>query len=995
MATLRGCVRKMKSLRGMMSDEARDQFDSDVAEIKKRKEDFGGDEVAAVADFLEEQEFALDDIYVTTARLAGVDLPAPVIEPKPVVEAAPVIEPAPKPVAAEAAPAPAVAPTAAPAPVIPPIPAAQAAAVTETAPESLLSVDEDEPIAGGPPAAPPPPPAPPSGPDSQEGFSSEERRFMNKIGRPDKKEPLRDRYNRIKQNLGLKLRQGLVDQYASFKGILQDDRAWMMGHLTKSHTGALEAMIENGSLFIDGGVIGVDTETKGLKEVLEPLGANLDRFMGWIAANRANRLKGEERENLFTEEEIAIGMAMNEGYEELFEEVREEFESLGASVTQIAVDTGLIAAEEAEMWREEGFYLPFYRVMDDIESFQGPRVGGNTGLVKQEAYKKLKGGTQNVNDLLENMLLNWNHLLSASLNNQAATQALTAAEEMGLATPILKTQAGENAIYIRVDGKEQWYEIEDTQEGNLVLDSLLSLNFNGLNGPLMKAGRAFKRALTIGVTASPKFKIRNLIRDSITAIAVTGMDVNIAKNLYQGFKATGDPETQAQMLAGGGIFGDSGYFNGADPEAIKYLVQRGVKRDTILDTRWRIKKVFDIYQDWGARGENINRAADYVQSLNEGAEDILTRTFESRDHLDFTRTGTFTIVRGLAQLVPFLNARLQGLDKLGRASMKEGQKARFFTVTGVYSAMSVAIYLAMKDDEDYKATEQWERDSYHLFKLPGSDVMYRIVRPFEVGAIGSMAERIAEQMVDDEVHGALFAERLAHALTDTFSFNPTPQALKPALEVAMNKNWFTGRGIESQSMARLSPENRKRAWTSETAIAASEAMATISWDKVVLSPVQIEHLVRGYLGWLGSTAMAATDTLVTRPIIGAPVKPEGRLTDYSLGFAKSGPMRNTKYTKIFYERLGEINTAYADIRQAKQIGDMEEARALYVENKDKLKLRKVYTDAQFKLGKINKKLSKIQRSTTLTAKEKRIKMDRLTMSKNRVTRLISKRSKDL
>ena len=69
----------------------------------------------------------------------------------------------------------------------------------------------------------------------------------------------------------------------------------------------------------------------------------------------------------------------------------------------------------------------------------------------------------------------------------------------------------------------------------------------------------------------------------------------------------------------------------------------------------------------------------------------------------------------------------------------------------------------MRDDEDYKDLEQWERDAYHVFKLPGSETMFRIPRPFEIGAVASLSERVVEQMVDDEVHGELFAERLAHS----------------------------------------------------------------------------------------------------------------------------------------------------------------------------------------------------------------------------------------
>ena len=45
-------------------------------------------------------------------------------------------------------------------------------------------------------------------------------------------------------------------------------------------------------------------------------------------------------------------------------------------------------------------------------------------------------------------------------------------------------------------------------------------------------------------------------------------------------------------------------------------------------------------------------------------------------------------------------------------------------------------------------------------------------------------------------------------------------------------------------------------------------------DPAVLSPVQIEHLVQGYFGWLGSTTLAAADMLVTRPALDSPTRPQ-------------------------------------------------------------------------------------------------------------------------
>lgn len=837
-----------------------------------------------------------------------------------------------------------------------------------------------------------------------DGYSPEEIDVIKKggFGKETGKEKVEKRIKKINKHVKTRFRQRIVDQFASFKEIMKDERSWMLSHLTSSASGAIEAVMHHGQPKLDvSGVITVDTKKKSLDKILEQLGPDMDRWTYWMAGNRSNRLIKEGKESLFNEADIAVLRGLNQGKERLFEKVRQDFEALNNSVVDIAVKTGLVNAEEAAQWAEEGFYLPFYRVLEEGES-RGPRAIARGGLVRQEAYKKLTGSDAKLQDLMANAVLNWNHLLSASLKNQAAKSAIDSAVDLGMATEVTHQDKSKDAIFIREDGKEVWYEIEEP----LVLESLAALNWEGLGGPLMKVARGFKRALTYGVTASPEFKARNLIRDSIHAMAVTGTSANIVKNLAQGFKATAkDSEVAAQMLSTGATFGQTGYVHGSDPDAIKRLVRKGMDeasaKASILDTPKKLAKVWDAYQDFGARLENVNRSADYTQALERG-DSLLEAAFNSRDHLDFTRTGTSNAIRFISQTVPFVNARMQGLDKAARAApgtfkewMNPKEAAKFKAVIGVYSAMSVGLYLAMKDDDDYKAAEEWEKRTYHLIKIPGSETMYRIPRPFEVGAIAYMMESVAQQMVDDKVHGRLFAERLGHTLTDTFAMNPIPQVFKPGAEIAMNKNMFTGRPIESQAMRSLSPENRKRAWTSETAIAASEGFAKISWGKVELSPVQIEHLVRGYLGWAGATALSATDMLITRPATGAPAAPTTKLAEYPLikAFVKATPAKNTHYTTMFYKRLEEINNAYADIREAKKIKDFDKARALMDESKDKLAQRKFYNKARNKLTKINQRM-KLVRLSSMTADNKRAELDRLTFLKNALTKRVFDKTQD-
>ena len=184
-----------------------------------------------------------------------------------------------------------------------------------------------------------------------------------------------------------------------------------------------------------------------------------------MAANRAEKLMGEGRENLFTPAEIAAGKTLNTGSTEggkvrpaLYSQVHAEFQQYRDDVLAIAEQTGIINSDNRAMWRDE-FYVPFYRVMED-DADRG-RSGGN-GLSRQEAYKKLKGGKQNLNDLMENTLMNFHHLLSASLKNQAAVLAIKNAEHVGIARKVPEARRDtKTSTFVLVDGKKVFYEVGD------------------------------------------------------------------------------------------------------------------------------------------------------------------------------------------------------------------------------------------------------------------------------------------------------------------------------------------------------------------------------------------------------------------------------------------------------------------------------------------------------------------------------------------------------
>ena len=132
------------------------------------------------------------------------------------------------------------------------------------------------------------------------------------------------------------------------------------------------------------------------------------------------------------------------------------------------------------------------------------------------------------------------------MKNLAAQGALQEAEKLGIATRVRQAERG--SVRAMFEGQERHYLVDDP----LVMNALTALHYVGSNDPFTKAARKFKHALTIGVTISPTFRVRNLLRDTIQAMAIdSNLSTNPLRNLVEGWKATGaESDTWRRLMAG-------------------------------------------------------------------------------------------------------------------------------------------------------------------------------------------------------------------------------------------------------------------------------------------------------------------------------------------------------------------------------------------------------------------------------------------------------------
>ena len=371
--------------------------------------------------------------------------------------------------------------------------------------------------------------------------------------------------------------------------------------------------------------------------------------------------------------------------------------------------------------------------------------------------------------------------------------------------------------------------------------------------------------------------------------------------------------------------------------------------------------------------ENSNRTAIFQQT--EQRDGKLSAAFEARDLTDFSAHGAWPAVRFLIRVIPFLNARIQGNDKLYRAGLKpavltafgkgttsDKQSAkRFLAVTTAISMASMALMLVNNDDEEYRRLEEWQKDTYWFVRF--GDKAFFIPKPFEVGTIATMTERLLQQAIDDKATGQLFRQRVGHALTETFSFSVVPHAFQPLLEVYANQDSFTQRPIESMGMERLSKGLRSRSSTTAPAHLVSKASRVLGDDfPLAVSPVQADHLIAGYFGQVGAWGAGIADT-IWRSANGE-TEPAKHWHEYQpiRRFYKDldVPSAYTRYSTLFYEGLREAGKAYADVQELQKIDRMDDARKVVDEKRDVLRMRTQLNKVQRQLTKINNRMNMIR-----------------------------------
>ena len=619
------------------------------------------------------------------------------------------------------------------------------------------------------------------------------------------------------------------------------------------------------------GVSNFNDSVKGPLQIFAPLAKYNDPdiyryYQYWAGVKRGSKYLAvpqpgggfKVEEQLFNDpQDIARAKQLEAKFPE-FKTVQEEWIKYNDQLVNFMRDTGVISKEAAAEFTKHGDYLPFYRQAEEDENAVGPAVFQSIGRVQPP--KKLKHGEDPLGDFLENVVRNSQAAIQSGIKNIAARRAADVGMDVGTVAKLPGTSTDPNAFYVMENGKKVYYNSADM----LFIEAVKSLGLPNVPFIGLLAGPA--NTLRNLVTKDPGFMLANMMRDSLSAWATTGVDMPpIVATLKNFTDALANKSPEIKAMYGSGILGGYDYSKNVMDAAKTFEKQLRKEAGAATTKEKALKPVTYIWEAL-EKGTSASDAATRIEIFKKTLDKTGNEAealFRSLEVMNFNRKGANPILRVATAAIPFLNARIQGLDVLYRAAFAENatkdakaiQKA-FFVRGMTMMALSSMYWLLTHDDDDYKKQEQETRDNNWL--LPSLGV--RIPIPFEVGVLFKVIpERILEYTFGQDT-AKDFTKSMGRQLASTLAFNPIPQAALPLVEYAANYSFFTGRPIVGQGMEGITPAYQAGPGTSRIAQKLGEATKGLP-SYLQLSPLKLDQLINGYTGTMGMYAVDLMDSI--------------------------------------------------------------------------------------------------------------------------------------
>ncbi len=479
-------------------------------------------------------------------------------------------------------------------------------------------------------------------------------------------------------------------------------------------------------------------------------------------------------------------------------------------------------------------------------------------------------------------------------------------------------------VYINEGVREVWNvdpEVANTIKGIDGREANLLFDFMG----------KFATTVRVGSTTSPDFAIRNIFKDQIMAYVTSGKYGFIP--FYDTAVALGSvfkkDETYQRWLKSGGA---NATLVAPDINNLYRNFFHMNKDAGLLDTAKNVLKTpWEMLKVTSELMENATRVAVFKRALGEGRTnaDLIKAGYASREAtVDFARQGAGN-ARAMNSITAFYNAHLEGMDRTVRAAMEN--PGRFAAVVfATITLPSLLSWYANKDDPRWQEIPRWQKDLAWIIMT--KDHVYRIPKPPEIGWVfGSLPERMMEKFFTDHPNAL---NDLGESFLAMFIPSFIPNFFSNIIDFSFNTSTFTGQPIIPQHLDGLIPVDKYTEYTSESAKQLGNIIGHIPILKNtdLASPMMIEHSIKGWTGSMGGYALKLADMALEKAhITPDPRRPDDTLADMPIvkAFAVRYPSASSQSILDFYHWNEEVHKRGASIKHAMSIRDFDKVNTRF------------------------------------------------------------------
>jgi hypothetical protein len=551
------------------------------------------------------------------------------------------------------------------------------------------------------------------------------------------------------------------------------------------------------------------------------------------------------------------------------EQISDIWQGMRKNTIKTMVEGGLWSREYAESLLDNVDYVPYYRV-EQLEEDAGP-LEFIRGLQVKAKDHRLKGSDSPVNDVFDNQVRWMQYAMSRTMRAHKARQMIDVAKDIDIgdrkmAVKVTEQKRGMNIVRIYRDGKQELWDVADPN----FIDAFAAIQ--NVSIPMFKWAAKAAEILRNMVVLYPLFSVAQVPQDSMAAVFTSGLKPQHALKIpylavQEFIKTIAKTSATHNELRKFGVVGARDF--SADVMRKDAEIEAGLKQPKGV---WG--KTKEILEHVAMAGDNAVRQATYIASKQQGLseKEALEKAFEI---FNVRRRGTSKALNLAGQTIPFFYAYLAAqrvayrtITGVGTSPTQREAALKTLAATSASVMVLSMIYAMMVgDDEDYAETPAAVRD--RTLMIPGSGGARIPLRP-DFFLFPKIIAEHTYQLITDKGYedGAKFRTSMFDALVNAVS-SPTaiPQIVKPALEVAINYDFFQGKPLIGTFEKNKDLERQFRDTTSE--------LAKLFGQTGMVSPIAVDHLIRGMLGSFGglmlygSNMFLHSDPDVPRPEMSA------------------------------------------------------------------------------------------------------------------------------